>query len=349
MSDELAHMLRTLEPRMGNSKWSSFYQAIVCVWNTDKIRDIQEKIESYQRQLVFRLLVCLDAKIDHYAAVTEKHLQKLEYNDLEILEVIGFNQNKLLASIKDETFALREDIDQGRAEIMSAILKLKNGEIKLLAPEKEPTSHTPYHRYLYDQRLARCPETVTRFQARAMDDTEVSLSNFSTIQRAVLRCPRFRYMGDRVDSVRVSHKNTCDWISSNPQDIGKPWSNFPEWLKNGHGCYWINGKAGSGKSTLMKFVFQHCSTRNYLSQWTQGRNLALASAFLWNLGPNSNVRSLAGILRSFLYDVIESHPALTPLVLPDLCQDVSETRDIDEPTLHELKRWFRQLCEHANE
>lgn len=28
-----------------------------------------------------------------------------------------------------------------------------------------------------------------------------------------------------------------------------------EWLESGSGVYWISGKAGSGKSTLMKHLF----------------------------------------------------------------------------------------------
>ena len=45
-----------------------------------------------------------------------------------------------------------------------------------------------------------------------------------------------------------SHRATFDWIFS------EDGPGFAQWLKDGKGVYWIYGKAGSGKSTLMKFI-----------------------------------------------------------------------------------------------
>ena len=49
--------------------------------------------------------------------------------------------------------------------------------------------------------------------------------------------------------------NTFDWI------FDEPGPRFTEWLKTGHGIFWINGKAGCGKSTIMKHVFTSNKTR----------------------------------------------------------------------------------------
>lgn len=40
------------------------------------------------------------------------------------------------------------------------------------------------------------------------------------------------------------------------------WNDFVAWLEEGDGLYWIAGKAGSGKSTLMKYIASHPSTGN---------------------------------------------------------------------------------------
>src|SRR3569833_273024 len=40
-----------------------------------------------------------------------------------------------------------------------------------------------------------------------------------------------------------------------------------DWLSTGTGIFHISGKLGSGKSTLMKFLCEHESTRNRLEQW----------------------------------------------------------------------------------
>jgi hypothetical protein len=42
---------------------------------------------------------------------------------------------------------------------------------------------------------------------------------------------------------------------------------FINWLSSGEGIFHISGKLGSGKSTLMKFLFSHCRTKTELRKW----------------------------------------------------------------------------------
>jgi hypothetical protein len=42
---------------------------------------------------------------------------------------------------------------------------------------------------------------------------------------------------------------------------------FIEWLSSGDGIFHISGKLGSGKSTLMKYLFNHPRTKIELSRW----------------------------------------------------------------------------------
>jgi chromosomal replication initiation ATPase DnaA len=42
---------------------------------------------------------------------------------------------------------------------------------------------------------------------------------------------------------------------------------FIEWLSSGVGIFHISGKLGSGKSTLMKYLFNHPRTETELSKW----------------------------------------------------------------------------------
>jgi putative ribosome biogenesis GTPase RsgA len=43
--------------------------------------------------------------------------------------------------------------------------------------------------------------------------------------------------------------------TSGPITQGQPSPKFADWLENDGGIYWIAGKAGSGKSTLMKYLW----------------------------------------------------------------------------------------------
>ncbi|KAK8090418.1 hypothetical protein PG997_005379 [Apiospora hydei] len=63
-----------------------------------------------------------------------------------------------------------------------------------------------------------------------------------------------------------------------------PWHNLVAWLRHGDGIYWINGKLGSGKSTLMKYVYEHSKTRDELKSWAKGHPLEISGFFFWDRG-----------------------------------------------------------------
>lgn len=66
------------------------------------------------------------------------------------------------------------------------------------------------------------------------------------------------------------------WIldseQSEEQEAGDPWwdkswDSFIDWLKSDSNIYWISGKAGSGKSTLVKFIVSDSQTLDILNIW----------------------------------------------------------------------------------
>ena len=48
--------------------------------------------------------------------------------------------------------------------------------------------------------------------------------------------------------------------------------------------FWVSGKAGSGKSTLMKYLKSDPDTESNLWAWANGPKLVTASYFFWNAG-----------------------------------------------------------------
>jgi len=49
----------------------------------------------------------------------------------------------------------------------------------------------------------------------------------------------------------------------------------------GQDIYWINGKAGSGKSTLTKFICEHDKTNEALRTWAALNEVQILSYFFW--------------------------------------------------------------------
>lgn len=89
------------------------------------------------------------------------------------------------------------------------------------------------------------------------------------------------------------------------------WDNFIEWLKgsDGRNIYWITGKAGSGKSTLMKYLYNDPRTIKYLKAWAGKMDLTSAGFFFWCAGTNMEMSQM-GLLQSLLHQVLQKHPKL---------------------------------------
>lgn len=97
-------------------------------------------------------------------------------------------------------------------------------------------------------------------------------------------------------------QNTCDWIFDQSHKK-QTWSNFSEWLKSGNAVYWINGKAGSGKSTLMSYICDHNRKDELLKQWSGDRRLLTPTFFFWNAG-TSLQKTINGLLRSIIFQIL---------------------------------------------
>jgi hypothetical protein len=175
------------------------------------------------------------------------------------------------------------------------------------------------------------------------------------VDRVLLRRLKFATMGDRYYSVADSHKKTFEWIFRNPKTWNKPWSDFSHWLSQGQDIYWISGKAGSGKSTLMRYLVESAKTKELLEQWAGGEKLTVAAFFFWN-GGASEQASQTGLLRSLLYRILSktriAYPDLIRRVFPDEWVDAQEgllskrrlMRSEEQFSLGRLQKAFRFLA-----
>ena len=105
------------------------------------------------------------------------------------------------------------------------------------------------------------------------------------LQRGTTRRSRLSFsldfdaIQDGEEQIEDAERATFEWIFENPENTDLPWSNFSEWLQAGESLYWVTGKAGSGKSTLMKHLFHHQRTREALLHWAGETPLTVAGFF----------------------------------------------------------------------
>lgn len=99
---------------------------------------------------------------------------------------------------------------------------------------------------------------------------------------------------------------------------------LPGWLQHGAGIFHIVGNPGSRKSTLMKFLCDHPRTRELLGEWAGGKKLVFAKSFFYRAGEKKQ-RTIPGLCRSLLHDILEEYPSLTSKALPQLWERIEST------------------------
>jgi hypothetical protein len=91
-------------------------------------------------------------------------------------------------------------------------------------------------------------------------------------------------------------------------------SSFVSWLvSDSDRLFWLSGKAASGKSTLMKYLYNNERTKKKLKKWARGSDPILAAFFFFERGDVLQ-KSREGLLRSLLYQVLSQKRDLISLV-----------------------------------
>ena len=111
----------------------------------------------------------------------------------------------------------------------------------------------------------------------------------------------------RFDQVDKAYRQTFDWL------FAKPELGFKSWLESGKGLYWCRGYPASGKSTLMKWLYNDPRTTKALAIG-EGRK-AKASFFFHDRGSEIQ-KSFRGLLQGIVYQILQDSPELLPLIFP---------------------------------
>lgn len=120
---------------------------------------------------------------------------------------------------------------------------------------------------------------------------------------------RYSELTYRWDAIDQAYPLTYQWAFQDESLLLRPW------IEKGSGIFWVTGKAGSGKSTLMKFICQHYETRRLLTSWGRHQETVLATFFFWYAGTDLQ-RSIPGLMRTILYQILLYDPDLAQIAFP---------------------------------
>ena len=119
------------------------------------------------------------------------------------------------------------------------------------------------------------------------------------VTKTMMNALAFDQMDTRLATVSTAHAETCQWIFAREEYTS--WRN-PEALHKHHGLFWIKGKPGAGKSTLMK-----CAR-----QYGEDTHKDLTISFFFSAGGGALQKSAEGMYRSLLYQLLDAIPRLAP-------------------------------------
>lgn len=190
-----------------------------------------------------------------------------------------------------------------------------------------------------------------------MDSLTHAGQNLSAAKcRAIMDRLRLQALSERFESITEAEERTFSWLLTDEEDSDQnPPStsvhrlakeSLLRWIEQGEGFYYISGKPGAGKSTLMKLICNHASFLQRATAWAAGSVLVTGRFFFWKPG-HAEQKTIAGLLRGLLCSMLECEPSLVPVAFPELW-DGSEQIDTAALEHRHVETAFHHILETAS-
>ncbi|KAF6827838.1 hypothetical protein CPLU01_08857 [Colletotrichum plurivorum] len=290
ISNELVALLQKLKIKAGDSKWKSINVSLRSMWARGDVAYLENRLDKCRSQIMMRLLLLLNDR-----------------------------QTSIMAQLQDA----HPRPEMGAPSLIERLTALQDN---LVNPVETPVS---------DELLRMTGE------ARISINNLLSASARLTPEMVILKKLYFDSIYSREDNIENADSNTFRWmIEEEPGDCEgetqdslektrrkEAREQFQGWLSGRSGIFHISGKAGSGKSTLMKLLFTDAQSRVELRRWAGERKLIFARFFAFKAGDRLQ-RSFEGLQRSILFETLKQFPELIRPVFPDAFAGLSRANKV---------------------
>lgn len=303
LSKELVDLLERFRVPEGqhSNTWDHAKITIRRMRKNPKVQELQTSLAEYRSQVILQLLIILS---DRQLAT---HVQVGEW--------VGENR-LVLSEIKNSTTGISDKLEQTRTDLKSALNRSMPGI-------DEPL---PGQDALLDKLEEQFQEVKSALGLLADRCSE------KTPETRILENVYFgQSMFQREETLKSAEETTFRWfidgVSSGEEGFSRDLhkaevaSHFQNWLRSGSGVFHISGKAGSGKSTLMKLILATQRTHELLREWAGDKRLLFARFYFWS-GGDQMQNSLEGLQRSILFEVLLQRPDLVREVFSEAYQIV---------------------------
>ncbi|GME51445.1 hypothetical protein GTA08_BOTSDO05040 [Neofusicoccum parvum] len=303
VAQELLGALSDLKSKSkdSNKTWNTFRQALLDVW-------MEKHVDSVSTQLK-----------NHGTKIGENMLASLS-------EYVRFNKTTYESLLEDSLARMDKENKRFRERIQEAVKNQNDqqqdqhqSQQRLDAVKKQRDEATEKHHY-----QKAILETLCQTEGK-QDPASFSFQLSETarkqraeiIQRQIVEKLKFHDMRSRYQDISKAHKETFEWVFLGTDPVnGVNGHAVKNWLQGDENLYWIKGKPGSGKSTLMKLLHDDERLKNYLQSWRGNSDLVIAGFFFWNSGEVMQM-SKDGLLRALLFQAVEDRHQLIPRLFPD--------------------------------
>jgi hypothetical protein len=198
---------------------------------------------------------------------------------------------------------------------------------------------------LLGDRQKKASANIRRGQRDLKKNMDSRFANLSTsaTHKNFLDSLYFPEMFERQESMKRNLPGTYDWVfdgtlppsdENADRDDEELRGRIVRWLRatNGPPVFWISGKPGSGKSSLMSFISSDKRIFKSLQTWAGTRVPYIFSFFFWKPG-SSLQKSSTGFRRSLIWQLCKARPSIIDQLLSRdstlLYSPWTETRLID--------------------
>ena len=282
VAEELLEALANLASKSPKTKWRSFRLALRATWSERKVQSLEDRLDRFRQQMMVNVLNSLRQEADR--SIREQSSIRESVERIEQLQ-----RNSI--SVGDRFIGQIVDGEQWRQDLIEMIHEQGQGQLQKIANLTQ----------LKDDNGRRPPAVVVQEKR---------------IRERILHKLAFRNMVDRERRISKAYRQTFEWIFCDPKSDSRPWSSFKNFLeRSSKKIYWITGKPGSGKSTLMKYIRHHPQTTKLLQTWGAD-DVTQAAFYFWNSGSRMQM-SVDGLLQTVLHDCLQQLPWAVQEVLPE--------------------------------
>lgn len=337
LAQQLLAAIADLKRQGSFKQWNTFRQALRSVWKEDKIADLSQRLDAYRTQIGMIAIASLTEHVQ-YNNITFR--ENLDQSISRLEERNQHSQMQLFENIRQHIDRIQEQGDSDQlASIISETTKRQREEVIQRKIMEKLKFHDMRDRHL---QISEAHEKT--YQWVFHDLGEVDQSSYTGVMKVGATAEAMSHVAwkrgidapsetsltvtDNADGTQADDSDSESddpggwWDQLTARQLGNQnsgpaaWDSYRVWLESSGPLYWITGKPGSGKSTLMKLLYDDAHLSKYLQSWTGDHSLRKAGFFFWNAGTTMQM-SKDGMLRTLLYEAIGGCLDLIPVLFPD--------------------------------